>query len=141
MKKSLQDACKLIVRDTMRWINTNKDRPGFMTLNFPAVFLFHCTHLRKTEEFSSWGSQKVLKTRWLRHNFDGKTWNIVSFSYPDNQHKGVDALNMWLQHALSNPDYWEAEDWKPEVHVTPRTLTPRTPFGTFPSLENFSFKP
>lgn len=141
-KLSLADASKLVVRDTMRWINSNKDKPGWMVLNFPSVFLFHSTHFRKTDEFALWGKQRIFRTRWLKHNFDGHSWTEVKFLYPDRNFDNVtNPLNMWLQHALSNPSYWDAEDWKPEVPVLPKIITPAPGFGDFSRLNSFNFKP
>lgn len=138
---TINEACILVIRDTMRWINDNYKRPGWMVQNFNGVFLFHCIHLKRTEEFKGWRSQRFLKTRGLSHNFDGQSFSAVRFSYPEAHSGAIEQVNTCLNRALQNPTYWEGLDWRPEVAVLPTIITPNPVFGTFPTLENFKFTP
>ena len=141
---STSEAVQLIVRDTMRWINANKDsRPGWAVLNFSGLFLFHCQHIRRVPMFSRWSDQKFLKAKFLATDFNGKSMTFVQFTSPGRFHNygNIQELNKELQRAISEPTYWEKEQWIPEVTVLPRVLTPRPQLGVFPSLENFSFTP
>ena len=74
---STSEAVQLIVRDTMRWINANKDsRPGWAVLNFSGLFLFHCQHIRRVPMFSRWSDQKFLKAKFLATDFNGSTYFV-----------------------------------------------------------------
>lgn len=137
---TIEEAAVLVIRDTMRWMNANFQRQGWMAVNFDGVFLFHCIHFKRTAELSNWRAQRMFKTKALKHNFDGSRLSEIKFYYPDERVPFVDAVNKALERALKNATYWEMQEWKPEVAVLPRVLTKAPQFGTFPTLENFSFK-
>lgn len=138
---TIEEAAVLVIRDTMRWMNANFQRQGWMNLNFDGVFLFHCIHFKRTAELSGWRAQRMFKTKALRHNFDGSCLSEIKFYYPDERIPFVDVVNKALERALKNATYWEMQEWRPEVTIVPAVLTPRPVFGTFPTLENFKFTP